>query len=133
MVTAANEPAAGLDKEFDEWYRKQHLDMLSMVFGYRRSTRYNLLHPFPAKHTEKPQLALSFAAETTRPFPPAWEEGNLPRYLAIHEWDDRNVDKQHATMPAKSEWAKRIVGTYKKYQREDWNFVEALGEDAGRL
>jgi hypothetical protein len=51
ISTAAIEPAAGTEAEFDEWYRKQHLDMLSMLDGYRRSTRY-------AKDDAPKQLAI---------------------------------------------------------------------------
>lgn len=51
ISTAAIEPAAGTEAEFDEWYRKQHLDMFSMLDGYRRTTRFS-------KDTAPKQLAI---------------------------------------------------------------------------
>lgn len=60
LPTVMVEPSEGGEAEFDDaiqpipillrymyltdekWYRKQHLDMLSMVPGYRRSTRYEI-------------------------------------------------------------------------------------------
>ncbi|KAJ9654157.1 hypothetical protein H2198_006776 [Neophaeococcomyces mojaviensis] len=34
--------------DFDEWYRKEHLDLLSKIPGYRRCLRYKLGPPTPA-------------------------------------------------------------------------------------
>lgn len=35
--------ATDAERDLDDWYRNQHLDMLSMVRGYVRSTRYRLV------------------------------------------------------------------------------------------
>jgi len=57
LVTSDMEPANGKDAELDDWYKRQHLDMLSMLGGYRRSTRFQKL------------------------------DGSSPKYLAMHEFD----------------------------------------------
>jgi len=57
IVTVTTEPAVGGDKDYDDWYRLQHLDMLSMLNNYRRSTRYQKL------------------------------DNSSPKYLAMHELD----------------------------------------------
>lgn len=40
LIAVAMEPATDQEEDFEDWYRKQHLDMLSMCCGDRRSTRY---------------------------------------------------------------------------------------------
>jgi hypothetical protein len=41
LTTALIEPGVGLEKDFDKWYREEHLSMLSKLSGYRRTTRYH--------------------------------------------------------------------------------------------
>lgn len=43
VVIVQIEPKPGMDDAIDEWYREEHLDLLSTVRGYRRSTRWKLL------------------------------------------------------------------------------------------
>jgi len=64
LITSYMEPANGTDVEFDQWYRHQHLDMLSMLKGYRRSTRFQKL------------------------------DRSSPRFLAIHEMDTTTVSPE---------------------------------------
>ncbi|KAK3720360.1 hypothetical protein LTR37_003771 [Vermiconidia calcicola] len=56
LVCVAMEPAESEEQDLEDWYRKQHLDILSMCRGYRRTTRYKRL------------------------------DGQKPRYLALHEY-----------------------------------------------
>ncbi|TID13069.1 hypothetical protein E2P81_ATG09802 [Venturia nashicola] len=57
LVTASMGVQNGTEGEMDDWYRRQHLDMLSMIEGYHRSTRY------------------------------AKMDGSNPKFLAMHELD----------------------------------------------
>lgn len=60
VIAVGMEP--GDEEDFDEWYRKQHLDMLSMCKGYRRCTRYRRLDVQKG------------------------DESGAPRFLALHEY-----------------------------------------------
>ena len=81
IVCVAMEPAEGGDDEFDEWYKKQHLDMLAMCRGYRRSTRYKRL------------------------------DGEKPRYLALHEYACKASDLpgDQIKQVVSTEWSKKII------------------------
>ncbi|KAE9971890.1 hypothetical protein BLS_003330 [Venturia inaequalis] len=61
LVTASMGVVNGTEGELDDWYRRQHLDMLSMIKGYHRSTRYVKL------------------------------DGSSPMFLAMHELDSVTV------------------------------------------
>jgi hypothetical protein len=89
-----------------QWYRKQHLDMLSMVTGFRRSTRYQLVE-------EKPS-------------------GDA-RFIACHEYDstDYPVDKIKLTIG--TEWSKKIIGSAKKFEREVWEEIAVTGAVGDKL
>ncbi|KAJ9637846.1 hypothetical protein H2199_007341 [Coniosporium tulheliwenetii] len=112
IVAAANTPGVS-DAEFDEWYRKQHLDMLSMVRGYRRSTRYKLVPTANERIT------------------PGGED--IPRYLALHEFDNADFDMEQLRMCARTEWSKRVVGTYRQMWRDNWRLVHEAGDTSRRL
>ncbi|KAJ9660888.1 hypothetical protein H2201_006780 [Coniosporium apollinis] len=112
IVAAANTPGVS-DAEFDEWYRKQHLDMLSMVRGYRRSTRYKLVPTANERIT------------------PGGED--IPRYLALHEFDNADFDMEQLRMCARTEWSKRVVGTYRQMWRDNWGLVHEAGDTSRRL
>jgi len=97
------EPADNTDVEFDEWYRKQHLDMLSMVSGFRRSTRYKRV------------------------------DGTPPRYLACHEYDTANIPVEQMKIVLGTEWSKKILGGAKLFEGDLWQFITAYGETQSKL
>jgi hypothetical protein len=119
------EPADGGDEELDEvstsvfhlrtvpnviaskWYRKQHLDMLSMVTGFRRSTRYELA----------PESAVL---------------GN-PRFLACHEYDSTNFPTEQIKQVVGTEWSKKILGDATSFQGDVWEEISVAGDVKGKL
>jgi len=107
LRTVMVEPAEGGDEEFDEWYRKQHLDMLSMVTGFRRSTRY--------------QLAPEAAAL------------GHPRYLACHEYDTTNFPTEQIKQVVGTEWSKKILSAAKRFEGEVWEEIAVAGDVEAKL
>lgn len=97
------EPAANGDEEFEEWYRKQHLDMLSMVRGFRRSTRYRRL------------------------------DGQPPRYLACHEYDTTDFPVDQVKLVTGTEWSKKILGAAKSFEGDVWEMIAVYGDSGSRL
>jgi len=96
IVMVGMEPKEGTDDEFDEWYRKQHLDMLSMVDGYHRSTRYKLAPGSDPK---------------------------LPSYLALHEYESKDMNGAQLKLVVGSEWSKKIIAEAKQFDRSMWEFI----------
>jgi len=107
LRTVLIEPAEGSDDEFDEWYRKQHLDMLSMVSGFRRSTRYKLV----------PESAAL----------------GHPRYLACHEYDDKNFPLEQVKLVTGTEWSKKNLGSAKKFEGDVWEEIGVAGDVESKL
>jgi len=93
MGTVCIEPATGTEDDFDDWYRRQHLDMLSMTKGYRRSIRYKLI-------------------SSMREDAPSW--------VAIHEFDSTNLPRDGILITTKTEWSKKILGGAKAFELDWW-------------
>lgn len=100
LTCVAMEPAEGEDEDFDEWYRKQHLDILSMCRGYRRTTRYKRI------------------------------DGVKPRYLALHEWSFAPADMpvEQIKQVASTEWSKKVVGSATVFERDVFELIQAQGD-----
>ncbi|KAK4543639.1 hypothetical protein LTR36_005284 [Oleoguttula mirabilis] len=100
IVCVAMEPAEGQDQDFEDWYRRQHLDMLAMCRGYRRTTRYKKL------------------------------DGQKPRYLALHEYackaDELPADQVKQVVA--TEWSQKIVGESLVFDRDVLELVQAQGD-----
>lgn len=103
MISVKMQPRDGGDEEFDEWYRKQHLDMLSMVKGYRRSTRWKV-----SELREAPE--------------------GTPMYIALHEYDDV-PDPEEVKLAVGTEWSKKVIGEARSFVRDQWELIEVQGED----
>ena len=103
IVCVALEPAD--ERDFDEWYRKQHLDMLSMIPGYRRCTRYKRI------------------------------DGQKPRYLAIHEYACRpdEISDEHIKQVSSTEWSAKIIGEAKALERDVYELIQVQGDEARKL
>jgi len=106
LRTVLVEPMEGGDEELDEWYRKQHLDMLSMVTGFRRSTRYKLI-------------------ET--------EASGKPRFLACHEYDTENYPVEQIKLVVGTEWSKKILSAAKAFEGDVWEEIAAFGATHTKL
>lgn len=98
MIEPAGGDGAGGEEDLDAWYRKQHLDMLSMCRGYVRSTRYRrdaaprflALHEYPCSAAELPAEQIQRVRET--------------------------------------EWSRSVRGAVKVMEREVWELVGEWGE-----
>ncbi|KAK0650828.1 hypothetical protein DIS24_g6418 [Lasiodiplodia hormozganensis] len=117
IIAVAMEPAAGDDAErdFDAWYRLQHLDMLSTVAGYRRSTRYKLSSA-PTAEATKAKLGVE-----------------VPRYLALHEYDTPEIPPEQIKLAANTEWSKKVIGGAKAFVRDVWVLTSEAGDPATKL
>ena len=100
LTCVAMEPAEDGDDDFDEWYRKQHLDMLSMCRGYRRTTRYKRI------------------------------DGVKPRYLALHEWSfpPAEMPVEQIKQVTSTEWSKKIIGSATVFERDVFELIQAQGD-----
>lgn len=98
IVCVAMEP--GDEADFEEWYRKQHLDMLGMCRGYRRCTRYKNM------------------------------DDQQPRYLALHEYSCKPEDLpgEQIKQVTATEWSKKIVGEAKMFERDIFVLIQAQGQ-----
>ncbi|KAF4991534.1 hypothetical protein FDECE_14008 [Fusarium decemcellulare] len=114
VIAVAMDPAEGdeAEKDFDAWYRLQHLDMLSMVSGYRRTTRYKLKE-VPSYSAAKP--------------------GSVPKYLALHEYDSVDVPVEQIKLCIGTEWSKKVIGGSKSFIRDVWITIHEQGEEGVRL
>jgi len=99
------EPAEGEEVDFEDWYRKQHLDMLAMCTGYRRTTRYKRI------------------------------DDVSPRYLALHEWAcaPSELPTEQVKQVASTEWSKKILGEAKVFDRDVFELIQAQGDAARKL
>lgn len=105
LTCVAMEPAEGEDADFDEWYRKQHLDMMAMCPGYRRTTRYKRI------------------------------DGVVPRYLALHEWVSAPDEERAEQIKqiTSTEWSKKIIGGAKVFDRDVFELIQAQGDVEKKL
>ena len=107
LVCVAMEPAdnAEAEKDFEDWYRKQHLDMMSMVRNYRRTTRYKRM------------------------------DGQKPQYLALHEYACRpdELATEQIVQLRETEWAKKILEESPIFDRDVFELIEVQGESGEKL
>jgi hypothetical protein len=97
----------GNDEDFDDWYRKQHLDMLSMVPGFRRSTRYKLADPMNASGS--------------------------PRFLACHEYDTTEFPADAVKLVTGTEWSKKVLSSAKGFEADVWEEIAVTGATESKL
>ena len=120
LIMVGLESPAG-DEELDEWYKKQHLDMLSMIPGYRMSSRYQL---------QKPQGLVKHLLETgglKEPFelPPRW--------LALHQYEQvGQPDPEWVKKVVSTEWSKKILDGA-RYERGVWEYVKEFEQTNGGI
>lgn len=95
------------EADLDAWYRKQHLDMLAMCRGYRRSTRYRL----------------------------AGDGGSGPRFLALHEYAcaPAELPAEQIKQVRETEWSRIVIGKSKAFERDVWELIGVQGEKGMKL
>lgn len=111
IVTVFMDPEKGTDKDFDDWYRLQHLDMISMCRGYLRTTRYKLMADTPFNKRD------------------AGKE--LPQYLAIHEYETTDFPADQLKVVVGTQWSKKVIGNSQTFDRYTWGFVSEKSTKGG--
>ncbi|KAF7197195.1 hypothetical protein HII31_01620 [Pseudocercospora fuligena] len=103
VVCVAMEP--GDEADFEDWYRKQHLDMLGMCKSYLRCTRYKRL------------------------------DGQSPRYLALHEYACKPEDlpAEQIKQVVATEWSKKIIDEAKVFDRDVYELTYVVGNEDLKL
>lgn len=104
LLTVEMEPSEGNEKDFDDWYRQEHLDLLSKLPGYRRSLRYVI----------GPTTPLT--------------QGEPPKYLAIHEVDNVHAfDGKEAEAANTTPWTTKHIKEAKTFIPRMWEKVYSQG------
>ena len=105
IVCVAMEPKEGEEHDFDLWYRLQHLDMLAMCRGYRRTTRYRRL------------------------------DGVKPQYLALHEYacEASELPADQIKQVVATEWSQKIIKESPIFDRDVFSLIQAQGETKEKL
>lgn len=109
------QPAAGAEPDFDAWYREEHIAILSRAPGFVRTRRYELV-----------------SGTTLDKFKRV--EPEIPKYLALHEFEGDVLPWKELGESAQTEWAKRVmgglvgeeVGWYRlkrKYAESEWGSI----------
>ena len=103
LATASIEPGPGneADADFNDWYHRQHLDMLSMCTGYRRSFRYKL-------------------KSSTRP--------DCPGYIALHEFETVELPADQVARTSETEWSTKVLRAAKKFESMIWKLEMGFGD-----
>jgi hypothetical protein len=115
LLSAALEPPPAATADFDAWYREEHIDVLKRAPGFVRSRRYELV---------KGTVLDAFVRS----------EPEVPRFLALHEFEGEELPWKELGESAATEWAKKVmgglvreeVGWYsckREYTEEEWGSV----------
>lgn len=88
-IYAAIEPGIGADSDLDNWYRQEHLGLVSEVAGFIRTRRYKLREHFIFDLSDGQH-----------------NENMVPSFLAIHEF--QNADYVGGALTPSTEWSARI-------------------------
>jgi hypothetical protein len=93
------------EPDFERWYREEHLEMLSKLPGYRRSSRYIL----------GPKLPITL--------------GEPGRFLAIHEVDQIKTafDSKEAEAANTTPWSVKHITKNKIFIPRAWELLHSEG------
>ncbi|KAJ9503579.1 hypothetical protein H2202_000718 [Exophiala xenobiotica] len=104
LLTVEMEPTGQNEGDFEDWYRQEHLELLSKLPGYRRSLRYVI----------GPKTPLT--------------QGEPPKYLAIHEVDNPQAfDGKEAEAANTTKWTVKHINEAKTFTPRMWQRVTAEG------
>jgi hypothetical protein len=81
--------------------------MLSMVPGFRRSTRYKLADPMNASGS--------------------------PRFLACHEYDTTEFPADAVKLVTGTEWSKKVLSSAKGFEADVWEEIAVTGATESKL
>ena len=108
-ILVAIEPAPGSDQDFNDWYQRQHLDMLSMCNGHVRTARFKLEQEQPSTN-------------------PSELSAMPPSYLAVHEFETLDsVDHRQVQRTRETEWSRRILGKAERVEISAYKLLSAFG------
>jgi hypothetical protein len=111
VVAVGIEPAPGDEEALDAWYRSEQLDLMAENPIFVRCTRYRLLGPTGDETTDG-----------------ASEEGEAPRFLALHEYESHQALLDHAIeygqMLPETAMAKKILRSARRIERAIWEVDE---------
>lgn len=111
-ILVAIEPAPGSDQDFNDWYQRQHLDMLSMCNGHVRTPRFQLEQEQPSTN-------------------PSELSAMPPSYLAVHEFETLDsVDHKQVQRTRETEWSRRILGKAERVDISAYKLLSAFGSGA---
>ena len=92
-------PSEEQEKDFEDWYRKHHLDVMAMIPEYKRTVRYKRM------------------------------DGEKPRYLAFHEYACRPEDLPTGMIgrTRDTEWSQKILAECQIFDRDVFELIEEQG------
>ncbi|PSN60033.1 hypothetical protein BS50DRAFT_681867 [Corynespora cassiicola Philippines] len=106
LISASLDPAQGGEAEFDNWYRTEHLDILSRVPGFVRSRRYEVVQASVLDQFER-------------------KSADAPKYLALHEFSGE-LPWSELRASGETEWAKKVLGGLTKEEVGVWGWVKGF-------
>lgn len=89
MLIVANEPGAGLEREYNDWYTGKHIPMMFAFRGLRRASRYRLsgenrecskylaIYEFDSKEDMQAFLGSPEYAAAVKDFEEKWKGGGF--------------------------------------------------------
>lgn len=112
VKSTAIQPAQGTEEEFDQWYRDEHLEQVSQMPGWRKSTRYELIFKVQSKDDEIKEEA--------------------PKYLALHEFEE-GTDVKRMPREEWTKWTTKMVESAVKIDEGIFDFMWGMGEESASL
>ena len=96
VITAAFTPPSDKVEDFNNWYGKEHYAMLAKCKGYLRSRRYRIHKTMSMKGKQ------------------------APMFLAIHEFEEGELDARGLGASVATEWGKKVMGGLVENQTDVW-------------
>ncbi|KAJ7645925.1 hypothetical protein DFH06DRAFT_1332865 [Mycena polygramma] len=98
LVLNGMTPNDAAEQTFNDWYAEEHIPMLSVVPGWRSSCRFRLISA----------------------------SGDPPRYLALHEWENRDAfGTAEFKAATNTPWRTRVV--VEQVNKKERHLLEYLG------
>lgn len=112
IISAALTPSPSAEADFDAWYRREHIPMISQCPGYVRTRRYrlvdaSLLHEFDRR------------------------ESPAPSWLALHEFEGAELPMAELLKCDETEWSKRVIAGLEKMEAGFYRLKRVYEEDVG--
>lgn len=96
----------------DRWYAEEHLEQVSQMPGWLKSTRYELVFKVQSKDDATQEVA--------------------PKYLAIHEFEE-GTDVKRMPREEWTEWTERMVSSAEKIDEGVFEYLWGFGRDDAGL